>query len=153
MTAVNAVQEQVSAAQLQQQRASEQQATSATADAAHIKELALELKLCAAALHSTEQELQHAQQSRDMIQGQVEAWRAQHAQQAPKLAELVQERRAWVEELQRERAAASAAACAAEASQVIAQEETMLVLLKLEHAQQQCLVRQGMSLHRKKGCC
>ena len=54
-----------------------------------------------------------------MIQGQVEAQRAQHAQQAPRLAELVSERQAWIEDLQRERANASAAAAAAEVSLIL----------------------------------
>ena len=102
--------------QQQQQQDTDKQAAAHTASQKHIKLLAHELSQQNSALQSLQEQLQQTQQSRDMIQGQVEAWRAQHAQQAPRLAELVSERQAWVEDLQRERANASAAAAAAEVS-------------------------------------
>ena len=109
------LQDKVNAAQLQQQQNSDKQAAAAAAKEAHIGQLTQEISQ----LQSLQEQLQQTQQSRDMIQGQVEAWRAQHAQQAPRLAELVSERQVWVEDLQRERADASAAAAAAEASYLL----------------------------------
>lgn len=108
------LQDAVTQAQLQKQQAAEAHAAALAADQGRIQQLVGETQQQQAQLNSLQQQLQGAQHQRDAAQAQLEAWRAQHAQQAPQVAELLSERQAWIEELQRERGAASAAAATAE---------------------------------------
>ena len=101
-------------AQQRHQEAVDQQIATASASQAQVEQLTQEIQQQRSTLAALQQQLQHTQQQKVAVEGQVEAWRAQHAQQAPQVAELLRERQAWIEDLQRERAAASAAASAAE---------------------------------------
>lgn len=108
------MQEKATQAQLQHQQAADQQAATASASQAQIQQLTQEVQQLKVYHDSLHHQLQQAQQHKALAESQIEAWRAQHAQQAPQVAELLTERQAWIEDLQRERAAASAAAAAAE---------------------------------------
>jgi predicted nucleic acid-binding Zn-ribbon protein len=92
------------------------EAAAASASQVQVQQLTAEVQQLKAYYDNLHHQLQQAQQLKSAAESQIEAWRAQHAQQAPRVAELLSERQAWIEELQRERAAASAAAAAAEAS-------------------------------------
>ena len=92
------------------------QAAAASASQVQVQQLTAEVQQLKAYYDNLHHQLQQAQQLKSAAESQIEAWRAQHAQQAPRVAELLSERQAWIEELQRERAAASAAAAAAEVS-------------------------------------
>ena len=105
-------------AQLQHQQAADMQAAAASASQVQVQQLTAEVQQLKAYYDNLHHKLQQAQQLKSAAESQIEAWRAQHAQQAPQVAELLSERQAWIEELQRERAAASTAAAAAEASDV-----------------------------------
>ncbi len=105
-------------AQLQHQQAADMQAAAASASQVQVQQLTAEVQQLKAYYDNLHHQLQQAQQLKSAAESQIEAWRAQHAQQAPRMAELLSERQAWIEELQRERAAASTAAAAAEASDV-----------------------------------
>lgn len=105
------VQDAMTQAQMQQQQAAE---THTAANEGRMQQLSSQVQQQQAQLDSLQQRLQSAHQQRVAAQGQLEAWQAQHAQQAPQIAELLTERQAWIEELQQERAAASAAAATAE---------------------------------------
>ena len=108
------VQDAITQAQLQQQQAAETHAAAVGANEGRIQQLSSEVQQQQAQLDSLQRHLQSAHQQRDAAQSQLEAWQAQHAQQAPQIAELLNERQAWIQELQRERAAASSAAATAE---------------------------------------
>ena len=90
------------------------EAAAAARNALQLKQLNQEVEQQNTYLGNLQQQLQQAQQQRDAAQTQLEAWRAQHTEQAPHIAELLRERQAWIGDLQKERAAASAAAAAAE---------------------------------------
>ena len=108
------VQDTVTQAQLQRQQAAETHAAAVGVRERRIQQLSSEVQQQQAQLDSLQQHSQSAHQQRDAAQSQLKAWQAQHAQQAPQIAELLNERQAWIQELQRERAAASSAAATAE---------------------------------------
>ena len=108
------VQDAVTQAQLQQQHAAGTHAAATAASEGRIQQLSSEVQQQQAQLDSLQEHLQSAHQQRDAAQSQLKAWQVQHAQQAPQIAELLNERQAWIQELQQERAAASAAAATAE---------------------------------------
>ena len=108
------LQDTVTQAQLQQQQAAEIHVAAAAANDSHVQQLSSKIQQQQAQLGSLQQHVQSAHQQRDAAQSQLEAWQVQHAQQAPQVAELLNERQAWIQELQQERAAASAAAATAE---------------------------------------
>ncbi|DBA65966.1 TPA: hypothetical protein ACH3X2_002987 [Trebouxia sp. C0005] len=108
------LQEKLTEAQLQHQQAADMQAAVASASQAQVQQLTAEVQQLKVYYDNLHHQLQQAQQLKSAAESQIEAWKAQHAKQAPRVAELLSERQAWIEELQRERAAASAAAAAAE---------------------------------------
>lgn len=110
------MQDEATHAQLQHQQAAEQHAAATAANEERIQHLSSEVQQQQAQLGGLQEQLQTAHQQRDAAQRQLDAWQAQHAQQAPQISELLNERQAWIQELQRERAAASAAAATAEVS-------------------------------------
>lgn len=110
------VQDEATHAQLQHQQAAEKHAAFTAANEARIQHLSSEVQQQQAQLDRLQQHLRTAHQQRDAAQGQLDAWQAQHAQQAPQINKLLNERQAWIQELQQERAAASAAAARAEVS-------------------------------------
>lgn len=110
------IQEKSTEAQLQHQQAADMQAAAASASQVQVQQLTAEVQQLKAYYDNLHHQLQQAQQLKSASESQIEAWKAQHAQQAPQVAELLSERQAWIEELQTERAAASAAAAAAEVS-------------------------------------
>ena len=113
------MQEEATHAERQHQQAAEQHAAATAANMDHMQHLSSEVQQQQAQLDRVQQQLQTAHQQRDAAQGQLDAWQAQHAQQAPQISELLTERQAWIQELQRERAAASAAAATAEVRGVL----------------------------------
>lgn len=104
----------MSSAQLQHEQTVDRHRSDAATSHARIQHLSSEVQQQHAQIASLQEHIQAAQQQRDAAQHQLESWQAQHAQQAPEIAELLTERKAWIEDLQRERAAASAASAAAE---------------------------------------
>lgn len=108
------LQEKVAEAQLQHKQALGAHAANASANQAHVQQLTQEVQQQGSQLEGLHQQLQQAQHHKAAAESQLEVWRAQHAQQAPQVAELLRERQAWIEDLQQERAAASAASAAAE---------------------------------------
>ena len=101
-------------AQLQHQQAVDKHTSDAATCNAHVQHLSNEVQQQQVQIVSLQEHVQAAQQQRDAAQRQLESLQAQHAQQAPQVAELLTERKAWIQDLQKERAAASAAASAAE---------------------------------------